>query len=119
MKGVKISLFLIFVLFLLVQRSLVFAESGCGGTEFCQSTKVVNNYDCKADYEYDPPRCNRVSSGTTTINCTVTETECYGYEQNSRCAYSQQAGGCYLTGRDKVSCCSGAGGGGYTCDGET
>ena len=35
------------VLLFITQKSLVLSESGCGGTEFCQSTKVVNEYECR------------------------------------------------------------------------
>ena len=35
------------VLLFITQKSFVLSESGCVGTEFCQSTKVVNEYECR------------------------------------------------------------------------
>ncbi|OGM78732.1 hypothetical protein A2366_03955 [Candidatus Woesebacteria bacterium RIFOXYB1_FULL_33_9] len=105
-RVVFIGLLIIFYVFLYKSVS---AESGCGGTEFCQSTKIVGDYECKIIQG----ACQRQQAGTTTIDCTVTEDECYGYDRT----VTDCTGGCYpITQNKKVSCCSGAGGGGFECD---
>ncbi|KKS82984.1 MAG: hypothetical protein UV59_C0051G0006 [Candidatus Gottesmanbacteria bacterium GW2011_GWA1_43_11] len=105
-KAVFFGVLAIFSLFL---PRLILAESGCGGIDFCQSTKIVNEYTCR---EIEGS-CQKEGAGTQTIDCTVTEDECYGFQYTPRCAYNL-LGACEEQGftRKKVSCCSGAGGGG-------
>lgn len=100
------------IIYAFIERP-IFAESGCGGTEFCQSTKVVGKYDCVLS----GGSCIKDQVGTETIDCTVTETECYGYHREPNCSINN-AGVCDQTiggSRKKVSCCSVAGGGNYDC----
>lgn len=111
----KRSFFIIFVIifFLIAQKLQVSAENGCGGTDFCESTKIVGLDYCMLNTTTVPPTCSKFSGGTGTIDCTVTETDCYGYERNLVCHYNDQFDGCTESGSmKKVSCCSNAGGGG-------
>jgi len=109
---------LLILSFAFLFSKVAIAESGCGGTEFCQDTKIVNEIEC--NYQVESQSCKRDLTGqSTTINCTATQDDCYSYETGTACRYSQNLEECEPTGRKKVSCCSGAGGGNYECNGET
>lgn len=119
MKKLFIFAFVVGVIFFVAQNGVVHAENGCGGTEFCQDTKIVNQYECTVTSD-DPPSCNKVYSGPGSISCTATQDECYGTAHDTRCRFSQQLNDCYDSGgNDRVSCCSGAGGGNYECENPT
>ncbi|KKP92758.1 MAG: hypothetical protein UR98_C0018G0012 [Parcubacteria group bacterium GW2011_GWA1_36_12] len=110
MRGI-LSIVFIVILTFFVFSVPVLAESGCGGTDFCQGTIIENYFSCSPDDE--DQICIFNNEGSFTTDCTVTADTCETKGHDYSCGSYP---GCSLNVKSKTkSCCSGAGGGGQDC----